>query len=284
VLRKDVVPAAKERVNPEIQDMNPNKDLFSVVVAAAVAAVTAAGMSYLVLRYAPLGMGTGPVSVDQARVEQITRDYLTKNPGVLVEMATELDKRQAATQQQDVISENADALFRSPLSPVAGNPNGDVSVVEFFDYNCPFCRRALPNVVKLVNDDGKVRLVLKELPILGDASLAAAKLALASNKQGKYFEMHQKLLSEPGRAGKEKALQVAKELGLDVDQLQKDAQDPDIKKALDEAKDLANKLNLKGTPLYLIGDRVVSGAPDDLFDQLKANVAEVREKGCANTC
>jgi protein-disulfide isomerase len=284
VLRKDVVPAAKERVNPEIEDMNPNKDLFSVAVAAAVAAVTAAGMSYLVLRYAPLGMGTGPVSVDQARVEQITRDYLTKNPGVLVEMATELDKRQAATQQQDVISENADALFRSPLSPVAGNPNGDVSVVEFFDYNCPFCRRALRNVVKLVNDDGKVRLVLKELPILGDASLAAAKLALASNKQGKYFEMHQKLLSEPGRAGKEKALQVAKELGLDVDQLQKDAQDPDIKKALDEAKDLANKLNLKGTPLYLIGDRVVSGAPDDLFDQLKANVAEVREKGCANTC
>jgi protein-disulfide isomerase len=96
--------------------------------------------------------------------------------------------------------------------------------------------------------------------------------------------MHQKLLSEPGKADKEKALQVAKELGLDVDQLQKDAEDPDIKKALDEAKDLANKLNLKGTPLYLIGDRMVSGAPDDLFDQLKAKVAEIREKGCASTC
>jgi len=139
-------------------------------------------------------------------------------------------------------------------------------------------------VVKLVNDDGKVRLVLKELPILSDDSVAAAKLALASNKQGKYFEMHQKLLSEPGKANKEKALQVAEELGLDVDQLQKDAEDPDIKKALDEAKDLANKLNLKGTPLYLIGDRMVSGAPDDLFDQLKAKVAEIREKGCASTC
>ena len=96
--------------------------------------------------------------------------------------------------------------------------------------------------------------------------------------------MHQKLLSEPGKANKEKALQVAEELGLDVDQLQKDAEDPDIKKALDEAKDLANKLNLKGTPLYLIGDRMVSGAPDDLFDQLKAKVAEIREKGCASTC
>jgi protein-disulfide isomerase len=282
------MPTINRSIPSEIQDMNLNKDLFNlVVVAAAVAAVTAAGMSYLVLRYAPLGMSTGPVSADQARVEQITRDYLTKNPGVLVEMATELDKRQAAkqgAQQQNVISENADALFRSPLSHVAGNPNGDVSVVEFFDYNCPFCRRALPTVVKLVNDDGKVRLVLKELPILSDDSVAAAKLALASNKQGKYFEMHQKLLSEPGKANKEKALQVAKELGLDVDQLQKDAQDPDIKKALDEAKDLANKLNLKGTPLYLIGDRMVSGAPDDLFDQLKAKVAEIREKGCASTC
>ena len=115
-------------------------------------------------------------------------------------------------------------------------------------------------------------------------SVAAAKLALASNKQGKYFEMHQKLFSEPGKADKEKALRVAKELGLDVDQLQKDAEDPDIKKALDEAKDLAQKLNLQGTPLYLIGDRVLPGAPDDLFDQLKAKVAEVRKTGCATTC
>jgi protein-disulfide isomerase len=114
--------------------------------------------------------------------------------------------------------------------------------------------------------------------------VAAAKLALASNKQGKYFEMHQELLSQPGKADKEKALRVAKDLGLDVDQLQKDAQDPDIKKALDEAKDLAQKLSLKGTPLFLVGDRVISGAPDDLFDQLEAKVAEVRQNGCAGTC
>ena len=103
-------------------------------------------------------------------------------------------------------------------------------------------------------------------------------------KQGKYFEMHQRLLSKPGKADKEKAVRIAKELGLDVDQLQKDAEDPDIKRALDEAKDLAKKLNLQGTPLYLIGDRMVAGAPDDLFDQLKAKVAEVRQKGCASTC
>ncbi|MGA8435460.1 MAG: DsbA family protein, partial [Methyloceanibacter sp.] len=208
-----------------------------MVVAVVVAAVTAAGTSYLVLRYTP-------VSMDQQRVERIMRDYLTKNPQILVEMATQLDKRQAS-QQTKAISDNADAIFRSPVSHVAGNPNGDVSVVEFFDYNCPFCRHALHDVVKLIDDDGKVRLVLKELPILSDDSVAAAKLALASNKQGKYFEMHQKLLSEPGKADKAKALRIAKDLGLDVDQLQKDADDPDIKKALDEAKDLAHKLGLE---------------------------------------
>ena len=190
------------------------------------------------------------------------------------------------TAQQKAISDNADAIFRSPLSHVAGNPHGDVSVVEFFDYNCGYCRQALPYVVKLVNDDGKVRLVLKEMPIFGDDSVAAARLALASNKQGKYFEMHQKLLSEPGRAGKEKALWIAKKLGLDLDQLQKDAEDPDIQKALAEAKDLAHKLEGSplSTPLFLIGDQVMYGVDEDFFDQLKADVAEVRQKGCAAAC
>ena len=260
--------------------MNFRKVFFNVAVAAAVAAVTAAGTSYLVLRYAPAGKlagASGPVAADQARVEGILRDYLTKNPEILVEMTTELDKRQAeeqATQQKKAISDNADAIFRSPVAHVAGNPSGDVSVVEFFDYNCGYCRRALPDVVKLVNGDGKIRLVLKELPIFGEDSEAAAKLALASDK----------LFTESGKADKEKALRIAKELGLDVDKLQKDAEDPEIKKSLDQAKDLAQKLNLQGTPLYLIGDRVIPGAPDDLFDQLKKNVAEVREKGCASTC
>jgi protein-disulfide isomerase len=159
-----------------------------------------------------------------------------------------------------------------------------VSIVEFFDYNCGYCKRALPDVLKAVNDDGKVRLVLKELPIFGDDSEAAAKLALASDKQGKYFEMHQKLFSEPGKADKDKGLRIAAELGLDVPQLEKDMQDPSIQQALDEAKELAQKLGLQGTPLYLIGDRVVPGAPDDLYDQLTAKVAEVREKGCKATC
>jgi protein-disulfide isomerase len=267
--------------------MNHNKDIFDMVMVAAVGALTAAGTSYLV-QYFFRGLATGP-----ARVEWIARDYLAKNPEILIEMATELDKRkaaeqqdQAATRQQKVIAENADAIFRSSLSHAAGNPHGDVSLVEFFDYNCGYCRLALPTVIKLVKDDGKIRLVLKELPIFGSDSVAAAKLALASNKQGKYFEMHQRLFSEPGRANKEKGLLIAKELGLDVDQLQKDAEDPDIERTLEEAKQLAHKLqgSRLATPYYLIGDRVLDGVSENFFEQLKADVAHVRRDGCAGTC
>jgi protein-disulfide isomerase len=229
----------------------------------------------------------GSAAIDEKKIIDIVREYLTKNPEILVEMTNELDKRQQeqqVEQQQKVISDNADALFRSPFAYTAGNPNGDVTVVEFFDYNCGFCRRALPEVVKLVDSDDKVRIVFKELPIFGEESEAAAKVALAAGKQGKYFEMHQKLFTEPGKADKDKAMRVATELGLDIPQLEKDMQDPSIQQSLDEAKDLAQKLGLQGTPLYLIGDRVVPGAPDDLYDQMTAKIAEVREKGCKATC
>jgi protein-disulfide isomerase len=225
--------------------------------------------------------------LDEKTITDVVHNYLTKNPEILVEMTNELDKRQQAEQaeqQQKVISENADAIFRSPLAHVAGNPNGDVTVVEFFDYNCGFCRRALPDVVKLIDNDDKVRVVFKELPIFGEESESAAKAALAAAKQGKYFEMHQKLFTEPGKADKDKALKIAQELGLDVPQLEKDMEDPSIQQALDEAKQLAQKLGLQGTPLYLIGDRMIPGAPDDLYDQLTAKIADVRAKGCKATC
>jgi len=265
--------------------MNFKTGLVTAVVAAVVAALVTAATIAIVWRLAP---GVANVSSsDEKRIIKVVRDYLTKNPDILVEMTNELDKRQAAEQaekQQKVIGDNAEAIFRSSLAHVAGNPNGDVSVVEFFDYNCGFCKRALPDVVKLAQNDNKVRLVLKELPIFGEESEGAAKVALASAKQGKYFEMYQKLFTEPGKADKDKALRIAGELGLNKAQLEKDIQDPEIQKSLDEAKELANKLGLQGTPLFLIGDRSIPGAPDDLYDQLTKNVAEVREKGCKATC
>jgi protein-disulfide isomerase len=266
--------------------MTPKNGLANALVAAVVAALVTAATILIIWRAAP-GVVDAPAGLDEKRIIDIVHDYLTKNPEILVEMTTELDKRQQAEQaaaQEKVISDNAEAIFRSPLAYTAGNPDGDVTVVEFFDYNCGFCKRALPDVVKLVDNDDKVRFVFKELPIFGEESEGAAKAALAAGKQGKYFEMHQKLFSDPGKADKDKALKIAQEIGLDVLQLEKDMESPEVQKALDEAKDLAQKLGLQGTPLYLIGDRTIPGAPDDLYDQLVAKVAEVREKGCKATC
>jgi protein-disulfide isomerase len=261
--------------------------LAAALVAAVVAALVAAATILVIWRAAP-GMVDAPMAaLDEKRIVDIVHNYLTKNPEILVEMTTELEKRQQADQaeqQEKVISDNADAIFRSPGAYSAGNPDGDVSVVEFFDYNCGFCRRALPDVVKLIDNDDKVRVVFKELPIFGEESEDAAKGALAAGKQGKYFEMHQKLYSEPGKADKSKALKIAQELGLDVPQLETDMASPEVQQALDEARDLAQKLGLQGTPFYLIGDRSIPGAPDDLYDQLTTKVAEVREKGCTAKC
>ena len=261
--------------------------LKTALVAAVVAALVTAATILVIWRLAPGVVDAPSAALDEKRVVDIVHDYLTENPEILVEMTTELDKRQAANQAEQqglVIGENADTIFRSPHSFTAGNPDGDVSVVEFFDYNCGFCRRALPEIVKLIESDDKVRVVFKELPIFGEESEDAAKGALAAGKQGKYFEMHQKLYSETGKASKEKALKIAQELGLDVPQFEKDMASPEVQQALDEARGLAEKLGVQGTPFYLIGDRNVPGAPDDLYDQLTAKVAEVRKQGCKAKC
>lgn len=261
--------------------------LKTALVAAVVAALVTAATLLVIWRAAPGVVDAPGAALDEKRIVDIVHNYLTKNPEILVEMTTELDKRQQteqAEQQEMVISENADAIFRSPRSYSAGNPDGDVSVVEFFDYNCGFCRRALPDLVKLIDTDDKVRVVFKELPIFGEESEDAAKGALAAGKQGKYFEMHQKLYSEPGKANKEKALKIAQQLELDVPQFESDMASAEVQQTLDESRDLAQKLGLQGTPFYLIGDRSVPGAPDDLYEQLAGKVAEVRREGCKAKC
>jgi protein-disulfide isomerase len=266
--------------------MTRSPGFTTALVAAIVSALVSLATAGLLLHRAGVPImaeATGGGSVDDAKIH----DYLVKNPEILVEMSTELDKRQAEEQdakQKTAIGKNADKIFRSPETPVAANPDGDVTVVEFFDYNCGFCKRAMPELVKIVDDDKKVRLVLKELPIFGEDSEAAAKAALAAKKQGKYFEMHQKLFNEPGKANLEKALQVAQELGLDVEQLKKDMEDQSVKDALAENRALAEELGVQGTPYTLVGDIVVAGAPDDLHDQLTKKISEIRESGCKTTC
>lgn len=267
--------------------MTPKSGLTTALIAAVVAAIVSAATVLLVGKEVTGTLSAAGGMPEKKAIENIVEEYLTKNPEVLVAMTTELDRRQQEDQdkqQRKAISDNADALFRSAKSHAAGNPDGDVTVVEFFDYNCGYCRRAMPDVVKLVDNDDKVKVVFKELPIFGQDSEDAARGALAAKNQGKYFEMHQKLFTAPGKANKEKVLRIANEIGLDVPQLEKDMDSDEIAEALAETNDLAKALQLQGTPLYLIGDRIIPGAPDDLYDQLAENVAAIRKDGCKGKC
>ena len=185
--------------------------------------------------------------------------------------------------QERAIAAHAEEIFRSPTSFVAGNPQGDVSVVAFLDYNCPYCRRGAPDLAKLIEGDPKVRLVLKELPVLGKDSEDVARIALAAAAQGKYFELHQRLFAEPGRATKTKALRIAGELGLDVGRLEADMDDPAITATLLENTRLARDIGVRGVPFYLVGNRVL-GEGKDLYARLAQGVADIREHGCRAPC
>jgi protein-disulfide isomerase len=185
--------------------------------------------------------------------------------------------------QERGIAAHAEEIFHSPTSFVAGNPNGDVSVIAFLDYNCPYCRQGAPDLARMVETDGKVRLVLKELPVLGKDSEEVARVALAAIPQGKYFQLHQRLFTEPGRATKAKALRIASELGLDVGRLEAGMDDPAITATLLENTKLARDIGVRGVPFYLVGDKVL-GEGKDLYGRLNEKVADIREHGCRAAC
>lgn len=178
--------------------------------------------------------------------------------------------------QGGAIEANRRELFNSASSYVAGNQDGDVTIVSFFDHNCPYCRKDAPALSKLVADDRKVRLVLKELPVLGPDSEAVAKVALAAGRQGKYYELYEGLFAAPGRATEAKALRIAGELGLDQDRLKRDMQDPAIAAAIEENRRLASKLKVRGVPFYVVGDRVLTPGGGDFYTELADSVAEAR--------
>jgi protein-disulfide isomerase len=216
-------------------------------------------------------------------VETIVRDYLLKNPELIQEALIELDKRnkmaEADAQQAAVRAEKA-AIFDSPHHVVVGNPQGDVTVVEFFDYNCGFCKRSLEDMRALTAADPKLRVILKDFPILGPDSLEASRVAVAAKKQlsgPKYWDFHVKLMSHRGKVNGEKALEVAKEVGADIARLKKDMESPDTKAAIDATVALGDRLGLTGTPAFIIGDEVVFGAVG--ADAMKTRIAAVRQCG-----
>lgn len=213
-------------------------------------------------------------------IEAIIKDYLVNNPEVLMEATKELEKRQAAQQAAEakkLIVSRKNEIFRAPTDFVGGNPKGDVVVVEFLDYNCGWCKKALDEVNKLTKADPNVRIVMKEFPIFGENSTFAAKAALASIRQGKYWELHTAMMRER-QVTKDNALKIAEKVGLDVTRLQADMADPKLDEALKATAQLAQALGIEGTPSFIIDTRVNPGFMP--VAGMRELIAEVRKNGC----
>lgn len=218
----------------------------------------------------------------------IIREYMLANPTLLNEIIEKLQTAERERQQQqakDAIAKNADAIFRSPTDVVVGNPNGNVTMVEFFDYNCHFCKQSLAEVLRLTEEDKNLRVVMKEFPILSEGSVIAAHAALAARKQNKYWEFHVALMAAQGSLdSEEKVLAVAKKAGLDVEKLKADmeANHAASNKIIDGNRQLAQTLGINGTPAFVVDETVMPGAAP--YDQLAGAINGVRSKGGCKFC
>ena len=213
----------------------------------------------------------------------LIKEILVNNPEILLEAQNALEAKMDKIQSERMavaIKEHAGELFRPTGSPIVGNANGDVPVIEFFDYNCGYCKKAFSDIAKLVDKDKKVRVIMKEFPILSKGSEEAAKVALAAKMQGKYWEFHRALLQSQGQANEATSLKVAEKLGLDMARLKKDMASAEVQKEIDATRELATKMGIQGTPHFIVGDRIVPGAPENLAELLGKHVEEVRKDGC----
>jgi len=217
---------------------------------------------------------------DKTTIETIVKDYLLKNPEVIREALIELERRTAEAEKQrqkKLLAENQELLTDPKYGFVTGNKDGDITVVEFFDYNCPYCRQSLNDIVKLMDNDKNVRVILKEYPILGQASTTAAMAALASRKQNKYMEFHTALLSAKGRINDEQITKIAQSVGLDVDQLKKDMKSADVIESHKKNMEVGQKLGINGTPTFIFNDQVI---PQVLpYEAMKQLIARIRKAG-----
>jgi protein-disulfide isomerase len=217
-------------------------------------------------------------SEQRQAIEAIIHDYLTQNPDVLIEAlraAEEKANRDADAKAAVVLKDRRDEVFNDPASPVGGNPEGDVTIVEFFDYRCPYCKQVQPSLQKLLDQDRKLRFVYKEMPVLGAPSVTAAHAALAARLQGKYEHFHSAMMATKGQITDEVVYQVAGSVGLDVDRLKRDMAAPEIEQAVKANLALAKALDIHGTPGFIIGEHIVPGAIE--LDALKDLVADARK-------
>jgi protein-disulfide isomerase len=223
----------------------------------------------------------------RSEIESIIREFLLKNPEVMQDVLNEMEKRQALAESEKAkgaIKANQEKIFNSTRQVTLGNPKGDVTMVEFFDYNCGYCKRALDDMMALMKGDPQLRVVLKEFPVLGQGSVEAAQVAVAVSMQDKsgkkYLEFHTKLLTGRGQIDKNRALAAAKEVGLDTARIEKDMVSPEARATLEESFKLAETLGLNGTPSYVIGNDVVIGAVGQSTLREKINNARCGKPTC----
>ncbi len=245
-------------------------------------------IAIIVLIIGLIGYGTSellrkPAVIDEAEFGAKVRGYLLANPQVLREVIDELNIQEKAAAEREKTAQIASLdqqLKYDPNSFVAGNPDGDITIVEFFDYRCGYCKRSFPDLMKTVEEDGNIRLVLKEFPILGDESILASRAAIASIAQDKYMDFHSKLMETRGSFSLDRLLSLAEEYGLDTAQLQSDMNSEKTNEIIRANYAVARELGVTGTPAFIIGNTFVPGAVS--ADELKNLVAEARQKEAAS--
>jgi protein-disulfide isomerase len=242
----------------------------------------------LALSYNPATAQT-PAFTDaqKSALQEMMKDYILKNPEVVQEALVELDRRQKEGEQNarlKITQDKTGPLFTAKHNVSYGNPDGNVTIIEFFDYNCGFCKRGLADLQKLLAEDKNIRVITKDFPVLGPDSVEAAKVAVAARLQlspEKLWSFHQKLMSARGKVGKQAALDAVKEAGADMTRLAKDAESGEIRAAIEQNVQIADALGVTGTPSYVVGEDIVIGAVG--FDQLKGRVSNIRKCG-KSTC
>jgi protein-disulfide isomerase len=216
---------------------------------------------------------------------EFIRQYLLENPEVVRDAMQELERKQQMSEvaaRSESLKALSPEIFRSGDDLVGGNPNGKVTLVEFFDYNCGYCKRAFPDVMKMAASDQDLRLVMKEFPILGPDSVYAARAALASRKQGKYWEYHMALMAHEGRIDEAAADRIAEATGIDVQKLKADMEAEEVSQVITRNLQLADSLKIQGTPAFIIDETVIPGAVG--YDALAAAVKQVRDNGGCKLC
>ncbi|MEK0163885.1 DsbA family protein [Phaeobacter sp. A36a-5a] len=251
--------------------------------APALPVLSAAALSLgLMIAPAASALDLGKMSAEErAAFGAEVRAYLLENPEVILEAVSKLEQQQAADEaarDDALVAENMTALHDDGFSWVGGNPEGDITLVEFMDYRCGYCRRAAPEVEKLVSGDGNIRLIIKEFPILGEASVLTSRFAIATKMVAgdeAYKMVHDALITLGGEPNEGTLRRLAEGLGLDADAILARMSDPEIARQLQETRALAQQLAISGTPTFVLGDELLRGYLP--ADQMEIMVAEIRE-------